>query len=259
MKKIILGLLFFCFCMMGSNVHAYESDFWDNFAISPRVELGATYYLLDFEGSGGSGDSVSSSYFDVTLGSTAFYDRFAMDIYVRLPIAEIDDEVELGGDINETASADIDRFEFGTVLSYQITQQIGAFVGFRYGNTEAKDDSVFMSDFEFEVKGVTFGGNYGFVVNKHVFNFVLGGGYMNGELSFGSLAGQVKNEEVDALGFVAAAKYRYLINDEWDFRVVADGYYFDFGSYNILENGLPEHGDLTEETYSLRMGLTYTF
>ena len=263
MKKLILSGLVCLMAVIGTGwapAGAQESKL-DSMAVSLRAEMGYTYYALDsdVDVSGDGDEAVCQSIMDVTVGSTVFYDRFAFDVYARLPVVDIDNEME-GNFIQE---AEIDRFELGSALSYQLTEQMGCFLGLRYGSSDV--DSVnspgtFVAQDEswsFTTYGPTAGMNYGWVINKHVFNLQGGLGYMYGDYEHDGGYGEDSiDASVNSLGYVAGLQYRYLINNQWDFRVTGDAYYFDFGDFSY---GNGDKGELEESTASVRLGFTYTF
>lgn len=244
-------IMLFLVVMMAVPAHAEERiDLGDNLAVGLRAELGQTLYLLQIGGRDqGFGSNSNITYLDGTLGATLFYDRWGFDVYGRMPVVVMKEKDEFG-----TKTKDFDRFELGTAVNYQITEQWGAFAGYRYGSTDVTWDFVSDTTVNFDVNGPTAGMSYGWVKDKHVFTILGGIGYQMGDLDMETPVGSF-DDSATALGFVGNVAYRYLIDDNWDFKVGLDGYYFDFGKVNINN----EDYTLTEETYSLRMGLSYTF
>lgn len=244
-------VMLFMTIMLAVPGHAEETiDLGDNLALSLRAELGLTAYLLQIGGRDqGYGSNSNIAYTDGTLGATLFYDRWALDVYGRMPVWVIKKDDEF-----DTETKDFERYELGTVLNYQLSEQWNIFAGYRYGATETTWDFVSDTTVNFDVNGPTAGMSYGWVSGKHVFTVMGGVGYQMGDLEMDTPIGRY-DDDASAFGFVGNVAYRYLIDDNWDFKIGLDGYYFDFGEVNINNDDYT----LTEETYSLRMGFSYTF
>lgn len=253
-SKVLKHLMIVCCVVLLTASVAFAEepvDLGDNLAVSTRAELGLTAYQLDMGGrSQGFGTTVDTKYIDLTVGATMFYDRWGLDMYVRTPVIELDDETQHGDEVKS-----FDRLDLGTALNYQLTEQLGAFLGYRYGSSKTKYHSIGRDNtIEFDVHGPTLGLNYGWVSGKNVFSIGGGFGYMMGDLDIDVAAGSF-SDSTSALGYVGNAQYRYLIDDNWDFKLGFDGYYFDFDKVEI-DGG---KYTLREEIYTLRMGINYTF
>lgn len=235
-------------------------DLGNDAAISVRVETGYTLYRINLDNTATGFDSdIVYNYGDVTAGATFFYDRFALDGYGRFLVYQ--DNTSEWTDLNTgqptSGNVNLDRSEYVITGGYQLTERIGAFLGYRFASTDSSQDLLGSNTtVKFKTHGPTLGLNAGWKpAENHVFNVLGGIGYLFGDLDVNSIVTKV-NDSTQGLGVVAGVEYRYLLSNNWDLRLRGDYYYFDFGDVTATNS---DKISIQEDTLSARVGLTYTF
>jgi len=116
-------------------------------SLEPRLAAGASHYNLDLDGEIVVGsDSVDNVEFSDWLylvggGLTFSYDRYFVDLYGQYSFDgndDIDLDIIAGGVAVDDLSQDVDfdRIEMALTAGYRVTDQLAAFVGFRYADVD---------------------------------------------------------------------------------------------------------------------------
>lgn len=253
--KLIVWMVVVLVVVSGNTAGAVEKlfDLDGGDAVSLRAEVSSSQYWANFEGPM-EGSDFSFSYLDATIGTTVFKGRYFIDIYGRKSITDLEN-------IWDNMDQDLDRWEFNLTTGYQLTPSLSVFLGGRYADTDARQyetygTTIVTSDFQFKTLGATLGLSYGKAIKKFAWNVWAGGTYARADLIYNVSSNNSSPNNVDternSFGVALGGKVRFLLSDNLDISLGLDAYHLDFGD---VGNDL----DISEETLSLRLGLTYTW
>ncbi|MEZ5934106.1 MAG: hypothetical protein R3F54_19650 [Alphaproteobacteria bacterium] len=243
--------------------------------IEPRLAAGVSYYDLDLDGAFVVGqDTVDNVQFNDWLylvggGLTISYDRVFVDLYGQYSFDgedTVNADVVTGGVVASELGQKVtfDRVETALSLGYRVTDQLAAFVGYRYAevNFDGKGSlgavaAKFSTDFH--QKGPFVGGSY--VVPKPVLDGALVANaavtYLDGELEnkldvSAPLQDVAFDTNGDALGFNGGVSWVRPLTDQLKLVLGADAAYYAFKDNDDVT-------DFDELIVRLRTELRYSF
>ena len=242
--------------------------------VEPRLAAGVSYYELDVDGEVVAGNnSVDNIEFSdwmylVGGGLTLSYDRVFVDLYGQYSFDGDDDldlDVVAGGlSANLAQDVEFDRVETALTVGYRITDQLAAFVGYRYADVNFDGSGslgVVSADFstDFKQKGPFIGAGY--VIPKTVFGgaFVANAAvaYLDGDLENRLDTNiQVDNVEFDiegdAIGVNAGASWVRPLTSQLKLVLGAD-----VAQYSFEDDD--DRTDFDERITRFRTELRYSF
>jgi len=237
-----------------------------------NVDLGYTQYLIDVTSTELS-RAIDYTLYEATLGVSYNWGYLNVGLNTKLILDEDQSNLTLGSannPLNDTA--DIKRHEFYLYSNYRLSPQFQINLVYRYSNLEASDhytnfweyDTYFKYTTNGLVSSITW---VPFYSDHYILWFNSGLTYTQTDVEiFENIDGVADDAFIDdsqqALGFKVSAGYTYRYDEHINIRLSGDWYYYDFGKLDVTSHTIGDTFDkasLKEQTYSLRLGVSYKF
>jgi len=277
MKKIVVALVTLT---LSSQLQAKEfterldknpdSKLSDN--LSASIDWGYTVYLIDVTSSE-LNRAIDYNVLEATLGLSYAWDWGSVGVNAKLLLGVDQSNLTLDSTdnpLNDTAS--IDRNEFFIYGNYNLTPNLQLNLVYKYSNLEANDlyenFKVYDTHFGYSTNGLVASLSYLAIESYHHIVWLNGGiTYSQADIQiYEKIDGVADDVSIDdtqsAFGIKLGVGYTYKYSDDLDIRLTADWYSYDFGTVAVdskVLGGTFDQATLTEQTYSVRVGVSYRF
>jgi len=243
------------------------------------LDLGYTSYALDIDADIFN-RAIDYELLELTLGMNFTYDsHWIFGIYYKGVL----DEVKTNSIVDATGekdSATVDRNEFLLTTTYKIPLNNNydredklSLHAIYYNSSVKSDNSFFLTEslrkeYNYKTEGLKISMIYVLrpFIQRH--KFWINGGlvYSQAELDFKEYSNNLLkdtyvDDKVDLFGLNLGAGYSYTVNNNMTIKAIIDWYGFHAEEIDILSRsqGFLTRGTFNEQTYSLRVGTSYSF
>lgn len=278
MKKITISIVLLTIFGFSDSQTVYENLYANKDRKNPEdatrsgfnmsTDIGYTTYLIDVTSSELS-RAIDYNVLEATLGMSYAYANWMLGIDTKILVYEQNSNLSSSsGVLND--SADINRDELSLFINYKINEEFALNAVYRYANLKSTDSYVDVKKYNTTFNYSTYGLASSVVYTPSLFNGLFlstGLVYSNAKVE---IFEKVNNSQDDAfiddgsssLGIKLGGGYSYAVNEDLALKLSADWYKFDFGKLNVNSlstNKILEQASLNEETYSIRLGVSYGF
>jgi len=243
-------------------------------ALSLDADVGYTSYIIDV-GSSELNRAIDYNVIELRLGGSYSYEDWIFGVNGKLLLDE------QKSNLNSTSSsnnfddiATIDRNEFSIFANYKLSEEFRGNILYRYSKLQSNDSYVdfynYDTTFNYQTNGVALSFVYipSFLRKENQLLWLSSGvAYSQASVEIyediDSKRDDVSIDETkNSFGFQLGMGYNYSFTDNLTLKISGDWYRFDFGELNVVSSnlgGVLEQASLDEETYSVRLGLSYRF
>jgi len=279
MKKVIISLSILISCAFSEVT--YKNQYANQDKKNPNdtyragwnfsADIGYTSYLINVTSSELS-RVIDYNVLEATLGSSYAYGNWMWGIDTKILVNEQRSKLNFKESKNNSIKdiASIDREEFSLFINYKLSEEFRINFLYRYARLKAKDNyvafKIYNTLFDYQTNGLA----SSLVYMPSIFNgfaFSVGAVYSKADIKILETINGLEddvfiNDKSSSVGLKLGVGYNYSLIDKMAFRIISDWYRFDFGKldvYSQSQKRVFEKASLNEETYAIRMGITYQF
>jgi hypothetical protein len=273
-KKALLLTLFMTFGYGYDMDNRYLKDanatFVDSFNVT--FELGYGRYLIDVT-SNELSRAIDYRVLEATIGVAMSWEAWNFGATTKAVIDERYSNLYLDNftrPLNDTAS--IDRVDYSLYANYNLGESGSLNLLYKYYKLQSNDRYLNFREYDTHFNYTSQGLALSYLHYIHIgydgSDLVLGVGgvYSQADVEIyeivdGNRDDVFIDDKQDAFGLRLIAGYTYRYDNSY-FTLMADWYYYDFGTLGVQSRFLNqafEEATLTEETYSIRFGYLYKF
>jgi len=277
-KKVTIGILLLTIFGFSESQTVYENLYANKDRKNPEdatrsgfhmsTDIGYTTYLIDVT-STELNRAIDYNVLEATLGISYAYASWMWGIDTKILVHEQNSNLSSSsGVLND--SADIDRNELSFFINYKIDEEFGFNAVYRYANLKSTDSYVDFKKYNTTFNYATHGLASSVVYTPNFFDgLFLSSGfvYSKANVEISEKVNNIKddvfiNDSPSSFGVKLGGGYSYAFNKNLVLKFSTDWYKFDFGKLNVNSfstNKTLEQASLNEETYSVRLGISYKF
>lgn len=268
MKKYLLILLSL-HTMLYADVK-YLQNPADLFAssFSFDADVGYTSYVIDVT-STELNRAIDYNVLELRLGSSYSYGNWMWGLNGKILLDEQKSNLNSSSAILND-SANINRNEFSLFTNYKIDEELRVNVLYRYASLKSNDNYVAFKKYDTTFNYTTNGLATSLVYTPSMINglfFSTGLAYSNADVEVYEKVNNTMDDvfiddRSSSFSIKLGAGYYYAFTNDLILKLSTDWYKFDFGKLDVdslSANKTLEQASLTEETYSLRLGMAYGF
>lgn len=278
MKKITISIVLLTIFGFSDSQTVYENLYANKDRKNPEdatrsgfnmsTDIGYTTYLIDVTSSELS-RAIDYNVLEATLGMSYAYANWMLGIDTKILVYEQNSNLSSSsGVLND--SVNIDRNELSFFVNYKIDEKFGVNVVYRYANLKSTDSYVDFKKYNTTFNYATYGLASSVVYTPSLFDGLFlstGLVYSKANIEVFEKVNNIKddvfiNDSSSSFGVKLGGGYSHAFNNDLVLKFSADYYKFDFGELNVYSNSLGrvfEQASLNEETYSVRLGMSYQF